>query len=323
MWFYLYDLLLPGLVSTGARHNGTTTDDVAGLRVPLSVYWHLAVALAVASVPLIVGLVVRRCRCFSTVRRNLGPCPSSPSMIVGPEVADSPSPPPLPPPRSTPPTALDRAVYPVCLLAVVVAGVITSYRVWAVKNTFDTWQLLIGLLPAAAFLPAASFVVGAAGVVHAQGLARAKSAGLAVALTGATALASSAIDVNNGDPDAALIAANATVFELVAILFAGLLFAVHLASWAVSSRYRDAHGDDAAVPWAVSGFFYRSIAERIVRSMIKAGEITFRRHAGTATSPRMKPQHIRDHSRRGRDDGSCGGSGGKRLSSVSIKSSVR
>lgn len=74
-------------------------------------------------------------------------------------------------------------------------------------------------------------------------------------------------------PDATLMAAILTCVEFMTMALIFVLFVVHTTVWLASPRYRKLHDTSGLMG------LYRSIGEHIVRSMIKAGEITFRRRA--------------------------------------------
>ena len=136
-------------------------------------------------------------------------------------------------------------------------------------------------------------------------------------------------------PDVVLMSATLTSSELVTLSLGTCLYLVHVTVWLARPDYRTCHEGGGAG----GGGFYRSIAERIVRSMVKAGEITFRRQqqqqqpATAAAASGLRRLHADDVTGSGGGGGSSAhdsssGSGScslvsRRLSTISLTSSSK
>ena len=161
-------------------------------------------------------------------------------------------------------SAMDKAIHPTCLILTLTTSTVSVHSVWLIWDLV-TWRLLI----ATVLVPIVGCMLGAFGsLIFRLKTPSVKTVAIATGLQN-TILASILIHTSYPAPDASLMAITVVALEFTSLCFMYVLYIGHLVVWLVAPSYRNLH-ESLGV-----GGFYRSLAERIAKSMIKAGEITF------------------------------------------------
>ena len=169
-------------------------------------------------------------------------------------------------PRNLP--NVDKAIQPTCLLLILVACTVRVHAVWH-KVQLLSWRLMVG----AGLVPLSGAILGGiATAVFRHKLPEVKTVAVVTALQN-TLLATVILQTSFPPPDASLMGVAITCLEITSLGLMVVLYIAHVALWLGWARYRAMH-DSLGLSGA-----YHSIGDRIVRSMIKAGEITMRRRS--------------------------------------------
>lgn len=159
---------------------------------------------------------------------------------------------------------LDKAIQPVCLLVALIAGTVTASEL-SQRWVHVTWRLLV----ACAMLPVGGLLTGAVvNAIFRQKVPQLKSVAVVTSIQN-TLLAKLILHTSYPAEDSSLMAVTMVCVEGVTLALMALLFLVHLVAWAASMPYRKSHDSVG-----ISGL-QCSIGERLVRNMVKAGEIRF------------------------------------------------
>jgi hypothetical protein len=160
---------------------------------------------------------------------------------------------------------LDKAIHPTCLLVTLTAATVGSYSIWQVWSLV-TWPLLIG----SCFMSFIGCLIGALTMVTVKRkLSLIKTVSIATTMHN-TLLVTIIQQTSYPAAQASIMHTTIVCIEWSSLCFMYLLYIIHLMTWTASPHYRSLHDSIG-----LSGV-YKSIAEKIVQSMIKAGEISFR-----------------------------------------------
>ncbi len=172
---------------------------------------------------------------------------------------------------------LDNAIHPTCLLLTLTTATVSAYNVWQVWSLI-TWQLLVST----AMIPITGSLIGAlATVIFRQKLSDVKAVALATGLQN-TLLTTVILQTSYPAPDASLMNAAIVCLDFTSLAFMYVSYIAHLIVWATASKYRSLHDNVG-----LSGI-YRTIAEKLVKSMIKAGEISLRNRNSRSESGNLQ-----------------------------------
>lgn len=165
-------------------------------------------------------------------------------------------------------THLDKVIHPTCLLLTLTAGVVSSCRLSDVRRTV-TWTDVLG----SSLIVWVSCLIAVVALLPMTGNISQTKTLLAVSGVKNAALASIQLEGYFSQPDVSLMSVSLTCFEFISLTTMYVFCLVHIVLSARLPQYRKS---------MTGGIihiteFYRSIAEQMFRSMVRAGEITFRR----------------------------------------------
>ena len=165
---------------------------------------------------------------------------------------------------SNPLQQLDKSLQPVCLLVGMIAVTVSIsnlLHVWV----HVTWRLLL----ACALLPVSGFLIGAVvNAIFRQKLSQLKSVAVVSSIQN-TLLASVILQTSYPAEDASLMGVTVACVEAMTLALMLLAYIVHVIVWLSCPQYRRSHDSVG-----ISGL-HCSIGERLVKNMVKAGEIRF------------------------------------------------
>ncbi len=179
---------------------------------------------------------------------------------------------------------MDRAILPTCalmLLVEIVINVINFNNMWELV----TWRLLVG----SSLVPVSGFVLGIlTTATFKQKLPQIKTVSIVTAVQN-TVLAKVIIQMSYPAADASVMAVTLSCVDFFTLALLVVTYLPHVCLWFCWPGYRHRH-DHIGI-----GGLDHAIGETLVRSMIKAGEITFGKlqnspkMSGTFDYPTLKP----------------------------------
>ena len=159
---------------------------------------------------------------------------------------------------------LDKAIQPVCLLVAMIAVTVSIsnlLHLWV----HVTWQLLV----ACAMLPIGGFLIGIiVNAIFRQKLPQLKTVAVVTSIQN-TLLAKVILQTSYPAEDSSLMAVTISCVEAMTLGLMLVVYIIHVFVWLASQQYRVSHDSVG-----ISGL-QCSIGERLVKNMVKAGEIRF------------------------------------------------
>ena len=165
-------------------------------------------------------------------------------------------------PKSLP--YMDRAIHPTCLLLTLTAATVASYSIWQVWSLI-TWPLMAG---SCLFSITGCLVGGVSMFAIKRKLSLIKTVSIVTALQN-TLLVTIFQQTSYPAPQASIMHTAVVCIEFSSLCLMYLLYVCHLILWTASPSYRHHHDNIG-----INGV-YQSMADKIAKSMIKSGEISF------------------------------------------------
>ncbi|ELT99998.1 hypothetical protein CAPTEDRAFT_212620 [Capitella teleta] len=174
---------------------------------------------------------------------------------------------------------VSKVLHPFALLAMLTAVATNSYELWDNIQLVD-WSLVTG----AALLPITLFLAsGLISAVCKQSLPTVKVIGIVTGMQNIS-MAIIIIKTSYFPADGSLMAVAVSCVGFASLSWMLILYFGHVLLWVASQSYRNRHGDFLSA--------YHSLADHLVHSMIRAGEISLKPKQPREQSPTLSQQAL-------------------------------